>query len=54
MHKELEILEQEFAEAFDFDEQIILAERIHNLKMKINGVDRHNDSGGGGCMSCGS
>lgn len=55
MHKELEILEQELSETVDFEEQIVLAERIHNLKMKINGVNPFcSPDSEEGCDSCGS
>ena len=52
LHKEIEKLELMKTKTDDFGIQMELADQIHNLKMKINGVkptDSHID-----CIGCGS
>jgi len=49
---ELFLLEEKYLDTKDFNEKLDLANDIHNIKMKINGVkpmDSHID-----CVGCGS
>jgi len=52
LQKELEILEEHKLQTDDFEEQLSIADKIHNIKMKLNGV-RPMDSYVE-CVGCGS
>jgi hypothetical protein len=52
LQKELETLEAQKAQTDDFEEQLNIADKIHNIKMKLNGV-RPMDSYVE-CVGCGS
>ena len=52
LEKELTALEEEKSNEIDFGKQIEIADKIHNIKMKINGTkptDSYID-----CIGCGS
>ena len=52
LEKQLEALEVQKSNASGFEEQMEIADKIHNIKMKLNGV-RPSDSFVE-CIGCGS
>ena len=50
--KEIKALEELKGKTTDFEEQMEIADKIHNLKMKINGVKPGNSYVD--CIGCGS